>query len=448
MINFPTLVNYILESEEDKQHGQRTGGLTGKSFEPKGFGKTSAIRGIGLYNREREDRYEFDPSQSAATLGAAVPSINDPKKQVQLTQDQAQAETRQLEKKAYLRLAMIFGVINGNPELKQQSEQIISKYMEKLRAAQALKQRIGRHINDPLKAMAFRPGPSDQIGAPDLRPGESDGSVKTTDKDSKHAVDIAESETLVNWLERNDHIIYEEFVDFAVEAVAPVLKDRKVEKMKQAAIDAKNADSSEIDEESIQDKMAEHVRGDLERLYDTRLRAYEKSKESYVRGGRGMYYGINTPVSTLASWLNSATARVGAEQERAMRNVVTYHSSKNVLGKITHIPEGQKIKRLLDIVDEVQHGLSQDAENTSRFHTPGRDKEHDERLAKKSFRSSTEFNELKQEANEIVSDLDVLLGSGQFELFKLVNSFFNDEEGAEGALKRFVLNDVVASFNS
>ena len=36
----------------------------------------------------------------------------------------------------------------------------------------------------------------------------------------------------------------------------------------------------------------------------------------------------------------------------------------------------------------------------------------------------------------------------QFELFKLVNSFFNDEEGAEGALKRFVLNDVVASFNS
>ena len=223
MINFPTLVNYILESEEDKQHGQRTGGLTGKSFEPKGFGKTSAIRGIGLYNREREDRYEFDPSQSAATLGAAVPSINDPKKQVQLTQDQAQAETRQLEKKAYLRLAMIFGVINGSPELKQQSEQIISKYMEKLRAAQALKQRIGRHINDPLKAMAFRPGPSDQIGAPDLRPGESDGSVKTTDKDSKHAVDIAESETLVNWLERNDHIIYEEFVDFAVEAVAPVL---------------------------------------------------------------------------------------------------------------------------------------------------------------------------------------------------------------------------------
>lgn len=448
MIDFPILVKYILESEENKQHGQRVGGLTGKSFEPRGFGKTSAIRGIGLHNREREDRYEFDPSRAAATFGAKTPSTSDPTQYTQLTQQQAQAEVRQLEKKAYLRLAMIFGAINGSPTLKQQAEQILVKYMEKLRSAQALKQRIGRNINDPLKANIFRPGPSDTIGSPDLRSGESDSSVITTDKDSKHAIDIAESETLVGWLERNDHIVYEEFVDFAVEAVAPILKDKKVEKLKQNAEAANSADTPEINEDEIQAKMEEHIRGDLERLYDARLRAYEKSKESYVRGGRGMYYGINTPVSTLASWLNSATARLGRDMERKAHNMVTYHSSKNVIGKITHIPEGQKIKRLLDIVDEVQHGLSQDAEKTSRFHIPGRDKEQDERLAKGSFRSSEEFNELKQEANEIVSDLDVLLGSGQFELFKLVNSFFNDEEGAEGALKRFILNDVVASFNS
>lgn len=450
MINFPFLVKHILESE-DKQHGQRTGGLTGKSFDPRGFGKTSAIRGIGLHNREREDRYEFDPSRAETTLGAAIPDSNNPTKSVQLTQQQSQAEVRQLERDAYRRMSMIFGIINSKPESKQHAEQIIAKYMEKLRAAQALKQRIGRNINAPLKAQSFRPGPSDKIGAPDLPKGESDAIVKTTDKDSKHAVDIAESEQLVSWLEKNDHIVYEEFVDFAVDVVAPELKDLKIAALKKASSTSTSgtpvADTPEINEDEIAEKMQENVRTVLEKWYDARLRSYENSKESYVRGGKGMYYGINTPVSSLASWLNSATARLGRDQERAAQNVVTYNSSSRVIGAIAHIPEGQKIKRLLDIVDEVRHGLSQDADKTSRFYSPGRDEELDKRVAKNSFKNSEAFNDLKHEANEIVSDLDVLLGSGQFELFKLVNSFFNDEEGSEGALKRFILDDVVKSFN-
>jgi len=456
MINFKSIIRQLLESTEDNTRGQRAGGLTGTSFDPRGHSKSSAIQGVGFYNRERENRYEYDPTNNP--VGAEVAAGDSTYK---LTQSQAQAATFQLEKKRYRQLSAIFGAISQNPETKAQAESIIHEYMDNFRAAQALKQRIGRNINSNLKTVLFKepePGTgSDNIHAPDLRPGESETRRIEIDKPSKHAKDIMGSERLMEWIESHDHIVFEEFVDFAVDVATPIILQTKIEAMKDdhnkararaAANKQEFDDEFSVDESAEFTKVQEAVRRVLEQLYQTRHRTYQQSKEQYVRGGRGISYNLFTPVSAIAGWLNSSTHYLGRQQEKARQAIVTYNNANKVMGAISRIPEGKKVQRLLDIVDEVTHGLRKDTEATGRFYRPGVDKKEDERLAKVLFKNSEEFNDLKREADDIVSDLDVILGSGQFELYKLVHSFFNDEEGAEGALVRFILNDVVESFNN
>ena len=82
------------------------------------------------------------------------------------------------------------------------------------------------------------------------------------------------------------------------------------------------------------------------------------------------------------------------------------------------------------------------SEQTSKFSKAG-----DESMIDK-LKETEEYQDKHEEALQIVSDLGVILGSGQFELFKLVQSFFDDEELSEGALKKFILDDIVKSFNS
>ena len=279
--------------------------------------------------------------------------------------------------------------------------------------------------------------------------------MREIDKKSDHAKDLDFSEKIMSWLETNDHKVYEEFVDFACEATAPTLVEMKLQSIKDkiAAYRLKGEAvpeelSVETDHTELMEKASAKVREILEHWYHLKSEAYERGKEQYVRGGRGMLYGVNTPVSSLIQWLNSATATIGRDQERAERDVITHNSSAKVIGNIALLPEGGKIKQLLDIVDTARHGFAKAAEGTSRFYQPGRDKDEDEKVQKSSFKATQEYHKLETDAYQIVSDLSNILGSKQFPLFQLLSSFFNEEPGAEGALVNFILNDVVKSFNS
>lgn len=424
MINFSTIVSTILEAE-DNPLGARQGGLTGKSFSPKGFGASSAIRGIGLYNRERENRWEHNSDE------------------VSRSQQQASAEIQQKQKEFYKKMSLIFSVINSDAALKSKTEDVIKDYMLYFNQVQSLRRRISRNINMGDTRKSIIPGQSDVIGNPDAPAGSSDVRVIDKGKPSQLAIDSQQSENLTEWLEDNEHAVYEHFIETVVDEVAETLYNRKLEALR--------ARQEKSDEEIVDNKDVNYFKESiytlLEKWYTIKMRSYQESKERYVHGGRNFYYGISTPVSSLASWLNSGAVQIGRERERAMRDVVTYNNSQRVVGAIEHIPEGKKIKRLLDIIDEAKHGFSLDAENTSRFHTPDVDLEADQKSSEKSFKQSVKFKDLKDEAYNILSDLDVILGAGQFELFKLLGSFFNEEPGAEGALVKFILNDVVASFN-
>ena len=297
MIKFKSIVEQLLESSEDKSHGQRQGGLTGKSFEPRGHSKSSAIQGVGLYNRERESRYEYDPTNNP--LGTEQPTGNKEGEVFRQTQTQAQAEMRQMEKKRFRQLSSIFGIINKDPELKSQAEEIIHEYMDNFRAAQAFKQRIGRNINSNYQAVLFKgpePGTgSDHIDAPDLRPGESDMRRIELDKPSKHAKDVAMSEKYVEWIEAHDHIVYETFVDFAVEVVSPVLNRDRIELLKQKHAQERTkatADKQEFDQELNIDEQAE-----LEKI-STILR--------FLKDGTRMYHciGIRNRKTKREGWIN------------------------------------------------------------------------------------------------------------------------------------------------
>ena len=404
MISFQHIVNTLLEAEE------RQGGISGGKYfgAPKGFGKSSAIQGVGLYNRDQDSRYEFDPEKAATQFGSKIEGEAEGEYSQQ-TQQQAQREMMQMQAAYYKKLSGVFSVVNKDPETKSHAESIIEPYMSRFNRAQALRQQISRNINK---------------------------SETTKDGDLSHlGTSIEESARLVEQLERMEDIIYHKFVSYVVDVVAPYLANDEAKRVQTSGDD------------STQPRPLEYFQKTITELFEKwktkKDEAYQEQKSksiSNVQNGR--YFGFSTAVSSLASWLNNTAARLGYEQQRAAENIVKYNSSKSVTGKILHIPEGQKVKRLLDVVDEARHMFATAADSTSKFVKAGAVSSVDK------LKTTEKFIDLHNEANQIVSDLSGLLGSGQFELFKLVTAFFDDEEGAEANLRRFILRDVVEAFNA
>lgn len=433
MIQFQSLIQTILK--EAKEDFERQGNLTGKSFTPKGYSGTSAIRGIGLYNREKQNRWEYG---------------NAPKEQTQ-----SNSETIRAQKDLYKKINTIFGLIIKDSNQKQHVEDIISDYMTVYQQAQAARKALARNANYfNEERYKVEKGQKDEdgvivkvsekdIAAASNYPIENGGwrgyvadMPKGIPKPTEFDIDRYRCEQSIEELRSMEDSVYDAVVDYAVEVTTqPILLDlnRQIEEF--------NKTAEEPVELKTQDDVEQRIRMYLENWKEKKNRDYETALQKNITDvAKGGYFGFTTPVSSVATWLQNATVVLGQEQAKAAENIVKFNSSKSVVGELSSIPEGAKVKRLLDIVDEVTHKFSQDAESTSRFATE-KDKE-------KSFRNSKDFSTLREEAYGIVSDLGGILGSAQFELFKLVTSFFNDEEGSEGALKRFVINDVVNTFNS
>lgn len=427
MIKFQDLVNTLLEAEGEHWVKPSQAGLTGKHFEPMGHSSSSVISKIGFENGERRQTWDHDSSQMS----------DEQKKEY--------AAAFKAQQKFFNAMGAIFRVINQKPETKQHAESIISEYMDLYNRIMAMRTQISRLSNQGDNKEIWIP--------PNADVEESEGRIfRPRDKKgnplpSNFVVLSRQCEVLMDRLQRMDAPVWDAFVDYAVEIVAPAMHVDEVARIK--ALKARNTDD-EIPEPRSEEYFDGSIRNILNRWKQLKEQNLEKSREKMLL--TKAYYGFTTPVSSIANWLNNTASRLSAEQQRAADNVVQYNSSRDVVGKISQIPEGAKVKRLLDIMDEVRHGLSRDTDKTSRYSKPktyvDKDGKTVEVKDKSLFKNSEEFDTLRDEANHIVSDLAVLLGSGQFTLFQLLNAFFNDEVGAEGALKKFLIQDVVNLFNS
>jgi len=429
MIKFQHLVNILLEAEDSNKHWVKPSeaGLTGKHFEPMGHSSSSVISKIGFENGERRQTWDHDSSQMT----------DEQKKEY--------AAAFKAQQKFFNAMGVIFRTINQKPETKQHVESIISNYMDLYNRIMGMRTQISRLSNQGDEKEIWIP--------PNADVEESEGRIfRPRDKKGKplpsnFVVLSRQCEVLMDRLHRMDAPVWDAIVDYAVEVVAPVMHVDEVARLK--ALKARNPDE-EIPEPRSVEYFDSSIRNILNKWKQLKEQNLEKSREKMLL--TKAYYGFTTPVSSIANWLNNTASRLSADQQRAADNVVQYNSSRSVVGKITNIPEGTKVKRLLDIVDEVAHGFIRDTGKTSRYSKPktvvDKDGKTVEVKDKSLFKNSEEFDTLRDEANHIVSDLAVLLGSGQFTLFQLLNSFFSDDEGSEAALKRFLIQDVVNLFNS
>lgn len=380
MINFQQLVNVLLE------------------MGPKGFSKKSAIADVGLVNTDPRNNWQFNRGNVSKEERAA------------------NAEASKAMKAFYNKMSGVFSIINSKPDTKQHAENIIKDYMNLYHSLQRDRKVIIKNINYSTENPFHRKLVADREQA-------IERSIETMEQ-----------------LEEMEGDVYSDFVNFACEIAVPVLHENEIKR-----VQAINAQAS--DEEQQTPRSTDYFDSEIRKIFnlwkDKKDRAYQENRSRAITSIRNNgYYGLSTAVTSLTTWLNNTAARLGDEERRKANNIVKYNSSRDVIGTITNIPEGQKVKRLLDIVDEVSHMFRASSEQTSKFSKAGGESMIDK------LKETEEYQDKHEEALQIVSDLGVILGSGQFELFKLVQSFFDDEELSEGALKKFILDDIVKSFNS
>ncbi len=385
MINFQHLTEIILEASM----GQG----------PKGWSKKSVLADVGLVNRDPRNSWEFNKANMSPEAA------------------ESDIEAKKVLSGYYKQLSAIFSIINSKPENKQHAEEIIKDYMIKYNAVQRDRREIMRDVNVKLRADFQKSSAAQNL-----------------------ATNTERNELLIQELEDMEDDVYSEFVNYACELVSPILFQNEVIRVgKENA----TAEKEDLKEPRPQEYFEQQIRKVFNLWKDRKDRAYQENKTRAITSIRtGGYYGISTAVSSLASWLNNTAARLGDEERRKANNIVNYSSSRDILGMLQHIPEGDKVKRLLDIVDEVAHLFRTASDRSSKF------TKADSKSLVDKLKNNEEYNTKHDEAMQIVSDLGAILGSGQFELFKLVQSFFEDEEMSEGKLKNFILNDVVKSFNS